>query len=47
MSDPILQTIDGPIATVVLNNPDKMNALTLDAWAGLGRVMAALSENTE
>ena len=47
MSDPILQTIDGPIATVVLNNPDKMNALTLDAWAGLGRVMAALSENTD
>ena len=47
MSDPILQTIDGPIATVVLNNPDKMNALTLDAWAGLGRVIAALSENTD
>ena len=47
VSDPILQTIDGPIATVVLNNPDKMNALTLEAWAGLGRVMAGLSENTE
>ncbi len=47
VSDPILQTIDGPIATVVLNNPDKMNALTLEAWAGLGRAMAGLSENTE
>ena len=45
MSDPILQTIDGPIATVVLNNPDKMNALTLEAWAELGRVMGELAEN--
>jgi len=47
MSDPILQTIDGPIATVVLDNPDRMNALTLEAWAGLGRVMNELSENTD
>lgn len=47
MSDPIIQTIDGPIATVVLDNPDRMNALTLEAWAELGRVMKALSDDTE
>ena len=47
MTEPILLTIEGPIATVVLNNPNKMNALTLDAWAALGRTMTALSENAD
>lgn len=27
---------DGAIATVVLNRPDKMNAMTLDMWLRLG-----------
>ncbi len=46
MTDPILLTIEDSVATVVLNNPGRMNALTLEAWAGLGRTMTALSENT-
>lgn len=43
MADPILVERDGPVATVVLNNPDKRNALTLAAWAQLGEVMDDLS----
>lgn len=46
MTDPILLAIEDTVATVVLDNPGKMNALTLDAWAALGRAMTALSENT-
>ena len=41
----ILHSTDGPIATVVIDNPDKLNALSLGAWAELGRVMRVLSEN--
>jgi enoyl-CoA hydratase len=38
----ILVQADGPIATVVLNRPDKLNALTRAMWAQLGRVFDAL-----
>jgi len=47
MTSPILLTTDGAIATVVLNNPAKMNAITLEAWAELGRVMRALSADEQ
>ncbi len=43
MTDPVQLTTDGPVATVVLNNPGRMNALTLEAWAGLGEAMTAVS----
>ncbi len=43
MTDAIQLTTDGPIATVVLDNPNKMNALTFEAWAGLGEAMTAVS----
>ncbi len=39
MSEAILVTRDGPIATVVLNNPDRLNARTRAAWARLNDVM--------
>ena len=42
-TDCVALAIDGPIATVTLNNPAKMNALTLEAWAGLGEAMTAVS----
>jgi len=47
MSSPVLLSIDGAIATVVLNNPSKLNAISLEAWGELGRVMTQLSENTD
>ena len=43
MTDLILVTRAGPIATVVLNRPDKLNALTKAMWQALGEAIDALS----
>lgn len=43
MRETILVGRDGPIATVVLNRPDKLNALTRPMWQGLGDAVRALS----
>ncbi len=43
MSGEILVTQDGPVATVVLSNPEKLNALTVAMWRELTAVMARLS----
>ena len=43
MTDVILVTRDGPIATVVLNRPEKLNALTRAMWGALGDAIDALS----
>ena len=45
MSDPILVERDGAIATVVLNRPHKLNALTRPMWGGLGDAVDALSRD--
>ncbi len=45
MSDTILAQRDGPIATVVLNRPDQLNALTKPMWRRLGEVMTELSDD--
>ena len=45
MTAPITHAIDGPIATVVLDNPGKLNAMSLEGWAELGRVMGEFAEN--
>lgn len=42
MSEQILVERDGVIATVVLNRPDKLNAMTKGMWRRLGEVMTAL-----
>ena len=42
MQDTILLQRDGPIATVVLNRPEKLNALTKVMWTRLGDVFLAL-----
>ncbi|MDA0999163.1 MAG: enoyl-CoA hydratase-related protein [bacterium] len=36
---------EGPIATVVLNHPEKMNAIELEMWAGLGRILPRLEKD--
>jgi enoyl-CoA hydratase len=36
---------DGPIATVILNRPEKLNALTKAMWQALGETIRALSED--
>jgi enoyl-CoA hydratase len=43
MTDLILVTRAGPVATVVLNRPDKLNALTKAMWHALGEAIEALS----
>lgn len=43
----ILVQRDGDIATVVLNRPQKLNALTLPMWQRLGAVMHALSADDD
>jgi enoyl-CoA hydratase len=43
MTDGILVTHEGPIATVVLSRPAKLNALTRAMWRALGTAIDALS----
>ena len=43
MSDPIIVSRDGVVATVALNNPARLNALDKRMWAGLGEAMRELS----
>src|SRR5207237_4058336 len=43
MEETILVQRDGDIATVVLNRPEKLNALTRPMWKRLGEVFSELS----
>lgn len=43
MAELILVQRDGAIATVVLNRPEKLNALTRPMWRGLGEAITQLS----
>jgi enoyl-CoA hydratase len=45
MSEEILSIRDGAIATVVLNRPEKLNALTKPMWKRLGEVFEELSSD--
>jgi enoyl-CoA hydratase/carnithine racemase len=47
MPDTILLQRDGPIATVVLNRPEKLNALTKPMWQRLGETLEALSSEDD
>src|SRR5258706_14201888 len=43
MAEPILVSRDGAIATVSLNNPERLNALNKAMWTRLGEAMRELS----
>ncbi|MEO8718556.1 MAG: enoyl-CoA hydratase-related protein [Burkholderiales bacterium] len=43
MPESVLVERDGAIATVVLNRPEKMNAMTVDMWLRLGEAMRELN----
>lgn len=46
MADPILMSIEDTVATVILNNPDRRNAVSLGGWKALARTMTELSADT-
>lgn len=45
MSDVIQVLKEGPVATVVLNRPERMNALNLPMWQGLAEAFEALAQD--
>ena len=45
MVEPILVSRDGVIATVTLNNPERLNALNKGMWAALGKSMREISSD--
>ncbi len=45
MADSIFSERDGTIATVVLNRPDKLNALDLPDWQRIGEIMQTLDRD--
>lgn len=47
MSDPVLVRREGPLARVLLNRPERRNALDLDMWRELGEAMRALSREPD
>ncbi len=47
MSGTVLVGRDGDIATVTLNNPERLNALTQEMWRRLAEVMAELAEEDD
>jgi enoyl-CoA hydratase/carnithine racemase len=47
MNDLVKLEREGPLATVTLNRPEKLNALTKGMWRDLGRAMDALSADDE
>jgi enoyl-CoA hydratase/carnithine racemase len=47
MSDPVYIERNGTIATVVLNNPEKLNALSFGMWMRLGEAMRELEADED
>jgi len=45
--DQILIKRDGPIVTVVLNRPEKLNALTKSMWKHVGEIFVSLSSDED
>lgn len=44
-AEPLLVTADGPVATLWLNRPAKRNAITLEMWRGMPRLLAQLADD--
>ena len=47
MTERILTQRDGRVGHIILNNPEKLNAISLDMWEGLGAAMAAFEADPD
>ena len=47
MTDKILTQKDGAIGRIIFNNPDKLNAISLEMWEGLGAAVAVFEDDPE
>ena len=47
MAEPLLLQIEGPIATITFNRPERRNAITFDMWNHLQRLLVDVQENPQ
>ena len=47
MTDKIITQKDGAIGRLIFNNPDKLNAISLEMWEGLGKAVAVFENDPE
>ncbi|MBV8061967.1 MAG: enoyl-CoA hydratase/isomerase family protein [Nevskia sp.] len=47
MTDKIIIRKEGPIGHLIFNNPDKLNAISLDMWEGMGKGVEQLEADPE
>ena len=45
MTDAIKIEVDGPVATITINRPERLNAIDLPAWRALSDAASALGED--
>ena len=47
MTDKIITKKDGAIGRIIFNNPDKLNAISLEMWEGMGKAVDQLEADPE
>src|SRR2546422_9210957 len=47
MTEPLLLHIEGAIATITFNRPERRNAITFDMWNHLQRLLVDVQENPQ
>jgi len=47
MTEPLLLQIEGAIATITFNRPERRNAITFDMWNHLQRLLVDVQENPQ
>lgn len=47
MTDKIITEKDGAVGRLIFNNPDKLNAISLEMWEGLGKAVAVFENDPE
>lgn len=46
-TDKIIASKEGAVARLVFNNPDKLNAISLEMWEGMGRAVKAIEADPQ